>query len=126
QEHGGGARGGEPRCEPAVGEKGERPRWRVLDRRHVDDLDPAVTAQLAAERARDLAELHALPLAERYGWRPTNPGARPLLARCARCGPTPARLRRAPQTRRPARALPRSASIYSRSCTPSVRLPPAA
>src|SRR5213592_1506717 len=83
--HGGGACGGEPRCEPAVGEKGERPRWRVLDRRHVDDLDPAVTAQLAAERARDLAELHALPLAERYGWRPTHLGARPVLGRCAPC-----------------------------------------
>src|SRR5213592_1142785 len=53
-----------PRREPAVGEKGERPRRRVLDRRHVDDLDRAVTAQLAAERARDLAELHATPLAE--------------------------------------------------------------
>src|SRR6266704_171455 len=60
----GGASGGEPRREPAVGEEGERPRGRVLDRRHLDDLHPAVTAQLAAERARDLAELHAPPLAE--------------------------------------------------------------
>src|SRR5881296_3886588 len=70
--YGGGARSGEARREPAVGEEGERPRRRVLDRRHVDDLDPAVTAQLAAERARDLAELHALPLAETPRLGPTH------------------------------------------------------
>src|SRR5947209_822115 len=35
-------------------------------------------------RARDLAELHALPLAEGAPRRPTHPGARPLLARYAR------------------------------------------
>src|SRR5439155_2948769 len=62
------------------------------DRRHVDDLDPAVTAQLAAERARDLAELHAPPLAEAPRRRPTIWGP----VHCSRAARAP--LLRCPQT----------------------------
>src|SRR5207247_3433739 len=71
---------------------GERPRRRILDRRHVDDLDPAVAAQFAAERARDLAELHAPPLAEAPRRRPTIRGP----VRCSRAARAP--LLRCPQT----------------------------
>src|SRR5438067_7884345 len=74
-----GARVRQLRREPAVGEERQRPRRGILDRRDAGDLHAGVAAELAAERARELAELHAHPLAEHAtGVQPHARGARRL------------------------------------------------
>ena len=71
EDHRSGPGGRELRCVSGIGDEGQRRRPRVVDRRHVDDLDGAVTAELATERAGDVGELHRRPFSRPPGSRPT-------------------------------------------------------
>src|SRR5262249_56907481 len=67
----GGAGGGELGRGACIGKEGDGRRSRVVDRRHIDDLDGTVTPELTVENAGEIGEPHGRPFSGPSASRPT-------------------------------------------------------